>query len=139
MRVRLEILDPTEWALLAKDAHAIVFEKVRDPAMDRLTGALLAIDEEKNQPVGYATYRELDNESVYLQWGGAFPEIRGSIHVARIYRLFLFTLEAYRRIGTHIENTNVSYLRLAMAHGFRIIGTRTFRGEVLVELLREKP
>jgi hypothetical protein len=34
-----------------------------------------------------------------------------------------------------VENTNVAYLKLAMKMGFRVIGVRMFKGQVLVELL----
>ena len=45
----------------------------------------------------------------------------------------------YKRITTYIQNTNSPMLRIAMKVGFKIIGTRTFKGDVMVEFLLEAP
>lgn len=106
--------------------------------MDRVDFALLAVDPVRTDVLGYVTVRELDYESVYWQYGGAFESIAKGPIVYRIYSDFVECMrDKYKRITTLVENTNVSYLKLAMKLGFRIIGVRSFKGIVLVELLKD--
>lgn len=131
----LSVLEITakEWKQLSEAAHVLSFKERRAASLDRIDFALLAVLEGK--PVAYATVRELDAESIYWQYGGAFPEIKGTINVLKVYRMFIAHCAArYRRVTTLVENGNVRYLKLAMAVGFRIMGCRMFKGDVFVEL-----
>lgn len=138
MTIQIKTLSPMQWANLSAGAHLAVFDKRFDPSMERIAYAYLAVDAATNLALGYATVRELDSETAHLQYGGVMPDVRNSLRVTRCYTGMLTDLKnRYKRVGTHIEADNVAYLRLAMAHGFRIIGTRNFKGDVLVELLLE--
>lgn len=122
----------------AKHAHKICFAENRDPDMDRLDFVLLGANPVADLPGGYCTCREFDSKTIYWQYGGAFPGTRSTLHVARIYKAFVdYCLQRYDRITTYVENDNISYLKLAMHHGFRIMGVRLFDGRVYVELLNE--
>lgn len=135
-RLKVKKLSPEEWLILSEDAHLIAFNEKRPGDMDRIDYALMVEDE--GIPCGYLTARELDKESVYWQYGGAFPGTRSTSRVVLVYEALInWTLERYERITTLVENTNVKYLKLAMHGGFRIIGCRMFGGQVLVELLNE--
>lgn len=124
-----------EWAELA---HKISFDEKRPGDMNRIDFALLVINKEKNEPAGFCTVRELDNESIYWQYGGAFPGTIGTVYVAPIYDALIdWCKKKYKRISTLVSNKNVPYLKLCMKYGFRIIGVRLFQGEVYVELLNE--
>ena len=122
-----------EWKVLAADAHAICFHELRDPEMDRIDFALLAVDEEK--PLAYMTVRELDAKSAYLQHGGSFDHTRGTANSYRSYLALLNALKEknYTRAGTYIENTNTPMLKFAMKAGWLITGIRTFEGSILLE------
>jgi len=135
MTVGLVRYSPEEWFEYAEASHKLVFKEIRDPAMDRISFALLAYD--SVGPIGYVTCRELDSESLYWQYGGAIEGRRG-LPAVRGFDAFLEeTRKQYKRITTLVENGNVSYLHLAMQKGFRIIGVRCFKGQVLVELFKE--
>lgn len=135
-QIALKKLTPVEWAVLSEKAHQVVFDKKRPASMERIDYALLAT--ENDLLVGYLTARELDADSVYWQFGGAFPDT-AALKVFFAYQQFLnWTKEqGYKRITTLVENENLRYLKLAMKFGFRIIGCRFFEGEVLVELLND--
>jgi RimJ/RimL family protein N-acetyltransferase len=136
--VTLEIksLSGAEWRHFAHTAQVLAFRQTRDPSMDRIDFALLAV--KNGEPCGFVTVRELDSESIYWQFGGAFPQIKATVHVQTVYREFVKACAGkYRRVTTLVENDNVPYLRLAMAAGFRIIGVRVYGGTVLVELHME--
>ena len=129
-------LDPEQWSVFSEDAHRASFSEFRPAYMDRIDYALLAHDSTKRGVLGYVTIRELDAESVYWQYGAAFDSIAKGVLVSRVYQRFIdYMREKYKRITTLVENTNVSYLKLAMKMGFRIIGVRNFKGMILVELL----
>jgi RimJ/RimL family protein N-acetyltransferase len=136
-RFAIKKLTPDEWAELSEAAHHVVFEEKRSWDMDRIDYALIC--EEGGVPCGYLTARELDKESVYWQYGGAFPGTHSSSRAVAVYEALIdWTLERYQRITTLVENENVRYLKLALHAGFRIIGCRFFNGIILVELLRER-
>lgn len=132
-------MPPLQWAQYSEAAHLVVFEERRPWEMDRIDYALVAIDGEKRDGLGYVTARELDKESVYWQFGGAFPTIKNTIYVLKVYdKIIKWTKkQGYSRVTTYIENTNRAYMRLALTCGFRVIGTRTFKGTVLCEMLLE--
>lgn len=138
MKCEIEYIPGKEWATYAPDAHKAVFNAVMPPEYDRIDFALLAVDPEAGRPVAYLTARELDQESVYMKHGGAFDPLRGTFSSLSVYLEMLKWLrEKYKRITTLVENTNNTYLRMALAAGFKIIGIRNFNGSVLVELFLE--
>jgi len=128
---------PTEWAVMAENAHRYCFSEIRPADMDRISFAIASFEDEV--PFGYVTVRELDSESVYWQYGGAFKSCEKSVKVLKHYQGYInFCKEAgYKRISTYIQNTNLPMLKMAMHCGFRIIGVRLFQNEVFCELLNE--
>lgn len=129
-------LTKEEWSSLSENAHRAMFKENRPASMDRIDYALIVEDE--TGICGYVTARELDSEAVYWQYGGAFPGTHSSMKAFAYYGDFIdWTRQRYKRITTLVENTNVRYLKLAMHYGFRIIGCRTFKGTILVELLND--
>lgn len=136
VRILLQKLNAEEWKVFSEDAHRACFSEVRSASIERIDFALLAHDPTSRGVLGYVTVRELDSESVYWQYGGAFENIEKGVLVYRIYKEFIeFTGKHYKRVTTLVENTNLAYLKLAMKFGFRIIGVRVFKGTILVELL----
>lgn len=126
-----------EWKEMSASAHLICFNEKRDPEMDRIDFALLNVRGE--EPLNYCTVRELDSESVYWQYGGAFPNTKGtgtSFYSYQRYADWCFD-QGYKRITTYVQNDNLAMLKIALQVGFRIIGTRTFKGCIMVELLLE--
>lgn len=138
-RISINRLSPEQWKIVSEATHAVVFKEVRKPYMDRIDFALIAHDDEENVPWGYMTVRELDKETVYWQYGGSFPSIKGTINTAKCYEEYLkwHRVMEYKQVVTLVETENIPYLKLAMHYGFRINGVRMFKGEVLVELLND--
>lgn len=136
-RIQVEQLFPDEWRSISESAHLAMFDEKRSSSMDRIDYALVLKDEKGL--CGYCTCRELDDESVYWQYGGAFPGTHGTSKAVEVYMILVeWAHEKYKRITTLVENENVRYLKLAMHAGFRIIGCRNFGGKILVELLNER-
>jgi len=132
------MLNKEKWAVLAENAHLIVFNEARKPEAERIDFALL-VESEHGIPMQYVTVRELDQESLYFQYGGSFP---GTKHTMQSFRCMEKILEwckfmNYRRVNFLVENVNQAMLKLAMRCGFIITGIKTFSGHILLEHSRE--
>lgn len=124
-----------EWAKYAEACHSLVFKELRSPDMDRISYALIAGDD--RSPVGYVTCRELDSESVYWQYGGVLEERRGVAGYRAVELILNYAKDLYKRVTTYVENDNIGYLHILMKLGFRVIGIRTFKCKIYLELYKE--
>lgn len=136
--ITVRALTREEWEKMAEDAHLLCFNEHRPSYLDRIDYALVNVTD-KEEILNYCTVKELDSESVYWQFGGAFPNSKGSVHSARSYaRNIEWTFkQGYKRITTYAKNTNSDMLRVQLKCGFIPIGMRTVQGEVYVEMLLE--
>lgn len=130
-------LSKSEWVSMASDVHLICFNEQIVPDFNNITFALLNVEDKK--PQTYCTVRELDKESCYWQYGGSFPGTKGTTKTFSNMRRNIEKClqEGYKRISFYVENDNMVMLKMALKHGFKIIGTRMFKGSVLVEFLYE--
>lgn len=136
--MELKILSSSEWLQISEAAHLVCFNEVRPSGMERIDYALVV--EKDGIPLGYATIRETDSESVYLQHGGALPSAIGTTTSFSCYLLVVnYLMENYQRISTLIENTNTPMLKFAMKAGLRIVGIRNIRNSILLENFWERP
>lgn len=134
---RIVVVDSAEWMKSSQQAHKWAFGEVRAPEMDRIDFVMLNVRDDK--VLNYCTVRETDSESVYWQHGGASPDTKGTITSFKSYlRNAEWCLGKYKRITTLVENKNKAMLKIAMKVGFIIIGVRTFKGSVMLELLLER-
>ncbi len=135
--MRVEFVPKENWEGLAEHAHLAVFGKMKPASQDRVDYALLAIDE-SNTPVVFVTARELDAESVYWQFGGAFPGSRGSVKSWVAFNACLrWSRERYKRVSMLIENDNKPMLKMAMMADLRVVGMRNFKSSILLEHVLE--
>lgn len=136
--IQVTKLPAHEWRRVSADAHRAVFGKTKPASWDRIDYALLMVEQPADQVVCYVTVRETDPHTAYWQFGGAFPQARGT---PAVYRAFCeavdFQRKKSKRISMLIENTNQPMMRMAGKRGFLISGVRYFRGTVLVEHLLE--
>lgn len=138
MKIEVQWQTRDQWGVFSEQAHKIVFSEKRPSELERYDYALVGINQETRDLLGYATVRELDGESVYWQYGGAFPTSKASVWALQVYQAFVaWTRARYKRVTTLVESENVAYLKLAMAVGFRVIGCRTFKGKIYCELLND--
>lgn len=124
MKVWVEKLTKEQWKPMSENAHTIVFGTRKPESMDRIDFALIVRNEEGL--MGYLTCREHDAETLYWQYGGAFPGTRGSSLTFLGYQQFVvWCKERYKRITTLVENDNIAMLKMAMKVGYRVVGVRT--------------
>jgi hypothetical protein len=134
--MKASYLTPQEWDQYAEKAHLICFDEVMDADINRIDFALVI--HEDDVPLSYTTCREFDKNTVYMQFGGAFPSAKNTLKSFFSYKVMLDTLsEKYMRATTLIENTNLPMIKFAMKAGFKIIGVRYYKGSILLEHLLE--
>lgn len=118
---------------MSENAHLLAFGTKKSASHERIDFALLCIDGARVE--GYLTAKEMDHETVYWQFGGALPHVKGSVKSLRGYKLFVeWAKSHYKRVQTRIENTNTAMLKFAMHVGFLIVGVRYVQGSTLLEL-----
>ena len=138
MTLNVVKFDPVEWEVVSPDVHRTVFGTEKPSSFDRISYAL-GVEDGCGKPMAYVTVREHDHESVYWQFGGAFPPAANSITAYRAFcELIKYQLAQSQRITFLVENDNENMLRLAMKEGFRIVGVRYFKNHILLEHLKEK-
>jgi hypothetical protein len=120
----------------AENAHVVTFNEHRPSEMNRYDFALIAVKDGKL--IAYGLCREFDSESLYLGFGGCFPEHQKSRSAVEWYEKGVeWSLQRYKRVTTLIENENVPMLRVAFHCGLRVIGVKIFKQQIFCELMRE--
>lgn len=130
-------VSPLDWAkTFSQNAHKAVFQELRGAFIDRISYALLVIKDEV--VIGYVTVMDYDAETVYWQFGGVLPTFRKSITAVKCIETAIeWQKKISTRILTYVENTNLPMLRFYLAYGFIIIGTRTYNGHTMLDLVKE--
>lgn len=138
MRVfSVKLFSRDEWLEKMDKCYLSSFGGLRPKYLEKCDFALVV--ERDAHPCGFVTCKEMDSETVYWQWGGAFEAIKKTTSVIESYLELIFRIKemGFKRITTRIENTNIAMLKLAMRCGFLIVGTWCFRNEILLELVNE--
>jgi RimJ/RimL family protein N-acetyltransferase len=133
MDIAIKAVSAAEWLKLSEKAHSIVFGEFRPASKERFDYALIAIDP-TDTLMGYITVRESDSDTAYWQFGGSFPSYRGSPYMFKAYaKAIEWSRGRYDRITTFIKNDNKPMLKFALHAGFKVVGVRAFKGNVLLE------
>lgn len=137
--IRIEKIAPEVWKKTYSElAHQSVFGKQKPSEWDRIDFALLFIDETMDVAAAYITCREYDHETLYWQFGGAFPSSQGTLRSSACFQESLIWCAAkYKRVTFLVENTNFRMLKFAMKENFKIVGVRNFHGSILLEHMLE--
>lgn len=117
-----------------QNLHSSTFDYRVDGDDFRVDGAFFAKEDE--ELFGYVLYKELSNKKIDLVYGGVSKNDRG-FKTLKTYRNFLALLsEKYDWAETLVVNTNYRMLKLYMALGFDIVGTKLLykNNKVLVVL-----
>jgi hypothetical protein len=137
MDIAVNRLQPDEWKVLAEKAHLVVFNEKREAEINRIDFALLCLLDGTLQT--YVTVKEMDAESLYWQYGGAFPTAKKSLVAFRCFQKLIEYCfdEGYKRISLYVKNDNFSMLKFVMSHTFTIVGMRTIAGDTFLEFNKE--
>lgn len=124
-----------EWDLVAKAAHAEVFED-RDflPVSSQYHTSLVAATD-SDQIIGYALIADCLT-GYYIEYGGATKEFKNSVKVLPALKAIIDYLKATEVpfFTTHISNKNIRMIKLYLKIGFIITGMSTWKEETMLEL-----
>lgn len=136
-KVKMIFISAEQWAKVSEEVHSTVFGKTRPASDDRITFAL-ATQHDDGTPIAYITGQERGSGTLYIQYGGAFPDSKATTLIWKSFQEALYYCKIhYKRVALLVENTNSSMIRLALKAGFKIIGTRTFEGAIYLDHLLE--
>lgn len=136
--IRVEKISADDWIKnkWSEKAHEIAFNEFRPSSVERISFALLACDGDAH--LMYISCRENDSETLYWQFGGAFPGTKQTSLSWQSYNALLdWCKERYKRVIFLTLNTNVSMLKFGLKSGFKIVGLRCWNGEILLEHAQE--
>lgn len=106
----------------ARNAHISVFDSEFDTELHPMDFAYLVADENEAM-ISYCTLREMNKDQVVMDFGGTFPDFRGS---AKAFPSFIAMLErlkqSYKRAIFVTNNENYPMLKFGLKAGFKITG-----------------
>jgi hypothetical protein len=106
-----------------EDLHKSIFDHSLPAYYFRYDLCLIAKNEQ-GELVTYALLRELSSDSVELAWGGTSKEHRGYSSKMAMEKFTEKCLEFYGSVVFQTWNQNHRMIRLGLALGYSIIGTR---------------
>lgn len=129
-------LTKDQWLDYTDKAHELCFGETKHSEIERCDYALVAVKDDV--PLMYATIKEIDALSAYMQRGGAFPSVKGTASSYKAFELILAYLkQGYPCVTMRVENNNTSMLRFAMKAGFLIDGISYYKNKIFLEHLLE--
>lgn len=134
MKLSLERINSDEWKKFSESAHMIAFREVRTNDHDRIDYALIVRNEK--DICAYATLIEIDKKTVYMQHGGAMPNVEKSVNVIKCYFMIMNWLkEQYNYISTKVLNLNAPMIKLAMSAGLVITGVECVNNLIFLNFM----
>lgn len=131
--MKLVKVEKYAWKSMSEEAHRICFNEIKPADRERVDFALL-ITNDDDFPISYATCKELDGETIYLQFGGCFPGSKDTVYAFKAFNMGIeFLKKTYKNILFYVKNDNRPMLKFAMKVGFKIIGIKNFNGNILLE------
>jgi hypothetical protein len=123
----------------SENAHLSVFEPDVGYEPGSLDFALMTIDEEKDAPIIYTTVKDLPKKGAYIEFGGSFPDYRGSSKVLRafIQMTDYFRVENYKFVCFGCRNNNIPMNRLGLSAGYIPTGMLYDREKLFLEYTKE--
>jgi hypothetical protein len=128
-----------KWEAFRENAHKSVFKENCPSGQKLVDFAVLAVETETDTPLTYVTCKELDDETVYWSYGGAFPETIGTTKTWSAYKVMTKKMAdmGYRKILKRVKNTNHTMMKFALRMGYTVIGIRHIEDSTMVELMME--
>ena len=125
-----------EWReRFSHNARMSVFGEDLDPAVERIDFAYLVADGSTDQLYIYCTFYEMDSTSLYLSFGGAFPDSRGTDKTKEaLLGLYKYLgKNGYKTVNYHCKNTNPAMIKLGLKTGAVIVGMSVSPRSILLE------
>lgn len=137
--MRVSVVKKEDWldSWQMHRCYAQVFHGERSSQIERPSFAFLCTEDERIK--AFITCVEMDSETLYWQFGGAFDQIKGTLKVKKALMSCLAESRVlgFKRVRFMVENGNVSMIKLALHCGFLICGTYFAKETIFVEFVTE--
>lgn len=127
-----ELLDES----FLKNLHSSTFDFIVDGDDFRIDGGYFA--QEGDSLFGYILYRELSKSNIELVYGGVDRSMRGFKTVKALSEFLEMLGEKYSKITTMVLSKNHKMLKIYMALGFDIVGTKLSNDNHILVILNKK-
>lgn len=132
--IEVKIVPPQEWKEMAENAHLAVFNEGWDKELERVDFALVTVLKRTNTIVSYLTAQVVSQDTVYMQYGGAFESYKGTAIVYVSFSKMIELLKReYKKLTTLVGNSNYPMLKFYMKENFVVTGIRYFKGSIFLE------
>jgi len=134
--MKVTLFSRQEWLeYFGNDAHFSVFKESVGDTLNKSFFDAAAVVFDNTLPVIYTTVKQLSEDSVYLEFGGSFPEYRGSFKVLKAFKLLIETFKnsGALMVGFATKNDNVAMQKLGLGAGFLPCGFHTTKSGVFIE------
>lgn len=134
--IQARYMTKDEWKQMSSNAHMLAFNETWNEELERIDFAMLLVKDE--EPVAYATLKEDGEKSIYIQYGGAFPNARQTVVSYKAFaRMVDELLKNYKKITTLVENNNWGMLKYYWSARFKVTGIRYFKNLTFLEMTFE--
>lgn len=135
MNINIDIIPASDWHPFASSCHELVFGEFRRADVNRFDFAIVTKVDDRF--FGYMTCKETDESTLYISYGGVFPDERGIKTLPVMKEVISRMSSEYLQIDTMVENVNVAILKLYLQLGFLVVGTSTLKGATYLHLRKE--
>lgn len=139
MKLSGDIYSKEYWEMYAATANKELFGDMYPDEVYKDYDFVVLVTNEDKDKVCYSTVKELDKETVYLNFGGTFSKFRGKGLTNECFNKIVSCLkDKYKRLGLTCRTKNIPMIKVGLNEGFEIVGMRMVYGFVNLELLYEK-
>lgn len=136
MNIVIDKIRPQEFKKYEDDAHTIVFGERRPHGLSTHHFVLMMCKD--GEVGGFCTAIEMDKHTLYLQYGGVFPNFANSLYVFMGFqKMIAWTSKHYKQVWARIDQNNFTMLKMANKVGFDVCGTWTFDGRTYLEMINK--
>jgi len=93
---------------------------------------------DKDELVGFCMAREMSKNAVELAWGGTSKEHRGASTLIGLRKITEACLEHYGSVVFHTWNRNTKMIKLGLALGYTITGTKLSDSDELMLIFNKR-
>jgi hypothetical protein len=133
VHIKKEQLD----ASFLENLHSTTFDFYKSGDDFRVDGGY-AVQEQDGNLSGYVLYREISNKVIDLAYGASDKDYKGFRSVKNLNYFIELMFQKYEVITTMVWNKNYKMLKIYMALGFDVVGTKlSHKGGLFVLLEKE--
>lgn len=123
-------------ASFLENLHSTTFDFYKSGEDFRVDGGYLS-KEENGSISGYVLYREVSKSVIDLAYGAADKSNRGFLSLKNLHQFIELLFTHYEVVTTMVWNKNYKMLKMYMALGFDVVGTKLSHTGSLFVLLQK--